>query len=281
MCDAEDQHGCSRREVRVAEVRRAAVGYEVDEMYNPNTLTSNGMPSGAHNVLVGTLYWPYVGCGFGRENVDAEAEKLRLIKEGPTDLENVERTRYILCRLQDTCQKHGFPIPSKPPSINAKWEADAEEYNKCVREGYVWASQPPTVTSCRVFYNQHMNILNEKRVKVEARTLHDFMNHVVYSDSDDESDTNYQPDTDSKNIPDWYRPQTRLLHDLGILYYNEINRDMHGWVKELLHNPGITAARILQAFSEDGWYMIAGEFDDEVHTLSQEIAPLRMESVLA
>ncbi len=39
--------------------------YEVEERYDPNTLTSNGMVRGVHSQLVGELYWPYVGNGFG------------------------------------------------------------------------------------------------------------------------------------------------------------------------------------------------------------------------
>ena len=98
----------------------------------------------------------------------------------------------------------------------------------------------------------------------------------------------FQPS--SAGDPDWYRPQTKLLRHLGILYYDEYYEDtceMRGWVKDLLTSPGMTAAHILHAFSHDGWHLINTKNDpeedgfDERQDLEKEIAPLDMNSVLA
>lgn len=185
--------------------------HEVDEMYDPNQLSPNGMATGVHAELVGKLYFPTPGCGFGREDVDEYTERGRLILEGPTEVEDVERTRRILQKLQHTCRKYDFPIPTEAPTTTI------------AIDGHV------------------KNPLNRFRC-----------------------------------------PQTKLLHHLGILYYDDYTPEMRGWAKDLLCSPGMTPARILHAFSHDGWHMVDLRTNAaEKAVLRKELAPLDMESVLA
>lgn len=88
--------------------------HQVEEGMVPDTLTEAGMVRGVHAQLVGALYYPFVGNGYGQADADIELERKRLTLEGPTKSEDVERTRHVLERLQNTCRKYGFPMPSQP-----------------------------------------------------------------------------------------------------------------------------------------------------------------------
>lgn len=110
-----------------------------------------------------------------------------LNKESPMHLNNLPSDSCLVAQYySEHAERVGDPGMS----------ADAKKYKACVEEGLVWAKDPPNAQSCRRFYRYCMNMLKDKRVAIDPKTLEKkgqalamFMNESIYTDDEDDLST--------------------------------------------------------------------------------------------